>query len=68
MNSLQAEHIAVIAVGGKIYAMGGMGNDYFGVQNVEFYDPATKKWTTMALLRGDPPDRNHASDIQRSLL
>ncbi len=47
MNNLIAGHIALNAVGGKMFAMGGLGNDHSGVNSFESYDPVTKKWTVM---------------------
>lgn len=60
MNSLRASP-TVASVGGKIYAIGGMFDWDQAVQNIEVFDPATKKWTVKeAMLK---PRWGHAGAV-----
>jgi N-acetylneuraminic acid mutarotase len=43
-------HVAVAAVGGVLYSIGGLAPDFSGVANVFAYDPAADAWTARAPL------------------
>lgn len=50
MNAKRA-NAGIGILNGKIYAVGGQNNIGDDLQSVEFYDPATTKWTMVSLLR-----------------
>ena len=45
------EH-GVAAVGGKIYAVGGVGHNFVTLSSMERFDPATSMWETLPPMSG----------------